>query len=95
MKRTYLIFMREISHQWHSLTGFVSGLFFMFLLIFISGYAYNYIQNLPDFSDVAVIFCLIFLISTQFSVSFLGNRSTSFDNELKILPVSGSNIFQN
>ena len=93
MKRIKLVLSHEFAYQWHSLTGFVSALFFTFLLIFISGYAYNYVQTLPDVSDVAVVFCLVFLISTQFSVTFLGMRSKSFVQELKILPFSGANIF--
>jgi len=93
MKRFFLVLQREFSYQWHSLTGLTAALFFTFLLIFISGYAFNYIQTKPDSRDIAIVFSLIFLISTQFSVSFLGMRSRSFLSELKILPFTGANVF--
>ncbi len=95
MHRFGLLLRREFHLQWCSTgkMGLFASLFFSLLLIFISGYAYVNAQSTPDISHISVIFCFIFLISTQFAVSFLGSRSRKFESELKLLPCAGSNIF--
>ncbi|MCD4656259.1 MAG: hypothetical protein K8S87_01830 [Planctomycetes bacterium] len=95
MHRFGLLLSREFALQWRNtgVTGLFASLFLTLLLIFIAGYAYENVQTIPDISDISVIFCFIFLITTQFAVSFLGARSSKFENELKLLPCAGSSIF--
>ena len=90
-----MLLQREINMQWRStgITGLFASLFLTLLMIFIAAFAYDKLQYTPDISYFSLIFCFIFLITTQFAVTFLGSRSRKFENELKLLPFAGYSIF--